>query len=101
MSSLIALLVRFADPPAETAESRQLGNQLVRRETELVNLLANHVEAEDRLLAACAIARLWQRTDPVLPVLIEGLQSDDEAHRVYAAIACRARGRSPHPPSLP
>jgi hypothetical protein len=51
---------------------------------------------ELRLLAACALARL-EAAEDVLPTLIEGLQSVDGAHKVYAAYACRSLGPAAAP----
>lgn len=88
--TLLETLDSFANTPAE--EGKKLREQLLHRLGGIEELL-HAAEFESRLLAACALARLdAAEADVVIPVLIAGLRSEDEAHRVFAAFACRCLG---------
>ena len=90
--TLLEMLETFANIPAETEDSQRIHEQLARRTGDIEKLL-DAAEFENRLLAACALARLCPaKADVLMPILIEGLRSEDEAHRVYAAFACRSLG---------
>lgn len=89
---LIHLLQQFAetsDPDGELAE-RLSPMKLA------IHAHRLFTDVETRLLAACALARL-EASESVLPTLIEGLQSNDPAHKVYAAYACRSLGPAAAP----
>jgi hypothetical protein len=91
--NLIDLLQRYAELPPATEESQQVAEQLVAQVAEVHGLLAAD-DPEVRLLAACALARLAPDVaEMVMPILVDGLRSEDEAHQVYAAYACRCLGR--------
>jgi HEAT repeat protein len=92
---LVEMLWRFVN---SCEEGQRLAEQLAETKAEVMHLLSNSVEFEDRLLAACAIVKL----DPalakrVLPVLIEGLKSADKSHRVLSALTCERLGPSASP----
>ena len=88
--TLLEMLAQFANLPTETEESPQLRARLLHQIGDIEELL-HAAELESRLLAACALARLAP-AQCLLSVIIEGLQSHDEAHRVFAAFACRCLG---------
>ena len=89
---MLEMLAQYANLPVETDESQQLQEQLLQQIGDIEERL-DAAEFEERLLAACALARLCPaKADVVMPVLIDGLRSEDEGHRVYAAFACRCLG---------
>ena len=91
-TNLLETLERFANIPAETEESQQLRDRLLHRLGDIESFL-DAAELEERLLAACALARLSPaKVDVVMPILTEGLRSEDEGQRVFAAFACRCMG---------
>jgi HEAT repeat protein len=89
-SQLTDLLQRFAEIPPASEESQQVAEQLAALVAAVQGLLASD-DPEIRLLAASALARLDPDT-ALVSILVEGLRSDDEAHQVYAAYACRCLG---------
>ena len=89
-TELIALLQQFAESSDPEVE---LAGQLAGLTFAIHALLQFSCDPEARILAAAGLARLDPtKAEELLPVLIEGLQSADEAHRVYAAYACRNLG---------
>jgi hypothetical protein len=92
-TALSEMLRQFITIPLSDEESRQLRECLVARQADVREILVSSAEAEDRLLAASAIAQLdLSQADLVLPELMEGLKSRNEADRVCAAIACENLG---------
>jgi hypothetical protein len=84
---MIDLLQQFAessDPDGELA--RQLSPLKL-----AIHAVLLFSDFEPRLLAACALARL-EASEAILPTLIDGLRSEDVAHKVYSAYACRSLG---------
>jgi len=80
------MLRQFINISASYEESRQLRESLVTRQADALLCI---FEPEDRLLAASAMAQLDpSQADLVLPVLIEGLKSQNSTDRTSAAIVC-------------
>lgn len=92
MDDIIDLLQGFAESPDSDG---QLANRLSPLKL-AIHALYQFSDFEPRLLAASALARL-DGSEAFLPTLIEGLRSDDEAHRVYASFACRSLGENSAP----
>ena len=89
---LIEMLRRFAALPPATEESQQIAGQLA-GQTFAIQALLRFSSFEVRVLSACTLARLDPSSaETILPTLIEGLQADEESHKVYAAYACRSLG---------
>jgi HEAT repeat protein len=90
---LIDMLQRFAEIPSVTEEGQHLAAQLAGLTFAIQALLLFSGDFETRILAAAGLARLNpSRADLLMPTLIDGMQSDDEAHRVYCCFACGSLG---------
>lgn len=87
---MIDILYRFANAMEDSDESQSLRDRLIASKPEVLALLNDE---SSRLLAASALARIDSTSaEIVLPILIEGLKSDNEDDHVCAAIACEALG---------
>jgi hypothetical protein len=76
----------------EGTASRQLREELVWWEPQVTEIYQSSEFFEDRLLAACALARIWKRVD-VMPTLIEGLKSSDGILKFYSSIGVGELGQ--------
>ena len=86
-SALSQMLWQFIITPARAEESGQLRECLIARQADVLDILLRSAEAENCLLAACAIVRLDRsQAELALPVLIEGLKSQSRRQGV-----CRRR----------
>ena len=95
---LIDLLQRFAELPPQTEEGQEVARQLAGMTFAIKGLLLFSCDLNARVLAACALARVDStKVEELLPVLVEGLRSENEAHQVYAAYACRNLGSFAEP----
>jgi HEAT repeat protein len=90
-NDLIDLLRRYAELPSATEEGHEVAEQLGGMTFAIYGLLQFSSDSQVRVLAACALARL-EGTEAVLPTLMEGLQSDEEAISVAAIYGCRCLG---------
>jgi HEAT repeat protein len=79
------MIIAFADLFDGTA-SRQLREELSWWEPQVAEIYETLEVFGNRLLAACALARIWARTD-VMPTLILGLTSSDPISKINASNA--------------
>ena len=88
---LIDLLRRFAELPPQIEESQEVAEQLAAMTFAIHGLLQFSSDPVVQVLSACALARL-EPSEAILPVLMEGLQSDAESMTVVAIYGCRCLG---------
>lgn len=79
------MIRKFADFH-EGEASQQLRAELCRWEPQVVEIFENSESFQDRLRAACALARIWKRVD-VIQVLIKGLKFSDGILKFYSSLA--------------
>jgi HEAT repeat protein len=90
MDDVIDLLQQFAESSDPDGE---LTGQIASMTFAIHALLKFHADPEVGILTAAALARIDPSNgETVLPILVEGLRSTDEAHKVYAAYAIRSLG---------
>jgi HEAT repeat protein len=92
-TALVEMIWEFLNAPDWKEKGRRLRKCLIARQADVPDIILYSAEFDDRLLAAWALAQLDpSQVDIILPVLIDGLKSQSDGRRAWAAEACRDLG---------